>query len=201
MTLLYEGGEIDVVSYSAKGDTLVFDGIVYTNTDKNIESTRTDDPIHLINGVESPVWNELYFGMSQEEVKSMLVEDIQEQTADIIEADIPSYFTDYFSHIADYSKVEYEFKDNKLNNIDIVFFFDYKCTDSQIQNFIDNSVDIFNSAYGYYDYKGQPYSTGTIVYAWEYGNNEITINCDDEYIYVSIEFSTGQTIMDLYANK
>ena len=204
MTLLYESGKIDIVSYSAKGDTLIFDGIVYTNADKDIENSRIENPIHLINGVEYPVWNEMYFGMSQEEVKAILEEDIQEQKDDIIEADIPTYFTDYFSYIEDYSNVEYKFKDNKLNRINITFFFNYKCTDSQIQGFIDDLVKIFNSEYGYYDYKGQPYSgdiSDITVYAWEYGNNEITIDYDGGYIYVNVEFTTGQTIMNLYANK
>lgn len=205
MTLLYKNGEMDIVSYAVKGSTLVFDGIIYTNSNKNIKNSRTDNPIHIIDGIEYPVWNEMYFGMSKEEVKLILNEDIQKYDGETVESDVPSYFIDSFSYIAEHSNVKYEFKNDKLNNIRVVFFFDYKCTDSRIETFIDNLVDACNSQYGQYDYKGKPYSSAdisdTTVYAWEYGNNEITVNYDSDFVYVNLEFSIGQTIMSLYANK
>ena len=188
MTLLYDDGTMDIVSYSAKGDTLIFDGYVYTNAGKNIKNTRDGNSIHLINGMEYPVWNNMYFGMSQEEVELILEESIQSRDRHHITADIPSYFADSLKGLnLSRSDVYYSFGDGKLSTIYVRFYINN--TDSTGQVAVGDFIDVFISEYGNYDYIGQE-EDGKNIYAWGVGNMEVSVSFYDSFPEVSVFFTT-----------
>ena len=206
MTLLYEEGRLDVVTYSAQGDTLIFDGIKYKNDEKNIEDAEKSSYAHLIDDMEHPVWNDMFFGMSMDEVRKATDESIETtdyNAKNVIQTSVPSYFLDSYEQVISISNVRYTFTNDELSNIRVYFSFKYDSTSSQEKAFVDTLVAACNSEYGDYDYYGQPYSSNnisdTVVYAWEYGNSEAAVKVHDGF--VDLEFSTTSYYINRSANE
>lgn len=166
MTLLFDGGKIDTVSYSMGKDTLIFDNMVYKNDTKDIKIDDTEIT-YILDGIPMPVRAGIYFGMSKAEVKMLADTDFIKTTdTDTLVYELPDYF---------YPKVEgdtwYAFENEKL--IKTGFDFNaYLNTDKEIEDLTNNIIAAYTKQYGnYFTYKWT--TSDTISYMWETGNMSI----------------------------
>ena len=93
ITLLYDGGKIDTVSYSLGKDTLIFDSMVYKNESKNIE-IDPEQKTYILDGVPMPVRAGMYFGMTKSDIKMFADTDYGHTSddGDTLFYDLPDFF-------------------------------------------------------------------------------------------------------------
>jgi major membrane immunogen (membrane-anchored lipoprotein) len=168
MTLIYDVGKLDVVSYSLAKDTLVFDNAVYKNESKNIE-IDPEQKTYILDGVPMPVRAGMYFGMTKSEIESMadskyIKSDTDYYSGnDVYHYEAPVLFNLQVDHNMSYAT--YYFDENGRFYEHILSFGDYD-TEKLIELKI-KLMDAFSSQYG--KYRIEDHHAGD-KYVWQSGN-------------------------------
>lgn len=170
MTLLFEGGKIDKFSYSIGKDKLIFDGVIYTNEDKNIKVDETKKT-YMLDGVPMPIRNNIYFGMSKSEIQEFADSDFGHisDDGDTYFYELPEFFNPQVDGYA-----TYDFDDNDgMYNLEYAFY--GRGSVYELIELKHNIIDAYNDLYGeYFIYEWTTDSAkGTISYIWVSGNMSI----------------------------
>ena len=176
MTLLYEDGTMKVVSYSMAKDTLVFDKIIYKNTNKNI-IINPDTETHMIDGVPMPIRAGIYLGMTQSEV-SMMADTEYGHTSEYSWETVVFYeLPDFFYPQIKGGYTAYTFDTNgKLVSHEFSFYPLYDSDKEKLPELKDNILDVYSEMYGdYYIYEWTDDQAGTVSYTFTVGNMGIEV--------------------------
>ena len=170
ITLLYDGGKIDTVSYSLGKDTLIFDSMVYKNESKNIE-IDLEQKTYILDGVPMPVRAGMYFGMTKSEVKSFADTKYchTSDDGDTLFYELPDFFYPQVDGYASYS-----FDENGKFSGHSFSFYEDKDAD-KMSKLKKNLIDAYSSQYGKYSTFEWTTSEGTVSYAWQSGNMSVVI--------------------------
>ena len=170
ITLLYDGGKIDTVSYSLGKDTLIFDSMVYKNESKNIE-IDLEQKTYILDGVPMPVRAGMYFGMTKSEVKSFADTKYRHTSddGDTLFYELPDFFYPQVDGYASYS-----FDENGKFSGHSFSFYEDKDAD-KMSKLKKNLIDAYSSQYGKYSTFEWTTSEGTVSYAWQSGNMSVVI--------------------------
>ena len=168
MTLLFDGGKIDKFSYSIGKDRLIFDGVIYTNTGKNVKVDKTRRT-YILDGVPMPIIEDVYLGMTESEFKGtdFYTENKSSYSSDFL--NLPDWF---------YPSVDgfVSFYFNESENLRSLNFFFYKDTTDKTQQLKTNIVAAYSSQFG--DHEKRDWSTKDYTdYIWKSGNLIVTF-CD-----------------------
>ena len=176
MTLLFEGGKIDKFSYSMGKDKLIFDGVLYTNTDKNINVDETKNT-YILDGVPMPVRKNIYFGMSSSEIKEFADSDFGHKT-NYVSGNGECHFyelPDFF-----YPQVD-GFTTYDFNNNDELYMLQYYFYDSanysEMNQLKNNIIEAYSSQFGNYEKRDWTTTKDYTDYVWKSGNLIVTF-CD-----------------------
>lgn len=170
MTLLFDGGKIDKFSYSMGKDKLIFDGVIYTNEDKNIKVDEAKKT-YMLDGIPMPIRKNIYFGMSKSEIKEFADSDFGHisDDGDTYFYELPDFF---YPQVDGYAT--YDFDDNGgMDNLEYAFY--DSGSYSEMNKLKNNIIDAYNDLYGEYftyEWTGDS-SKGTVSYIWISGNMSI----------------------------
>lgn len=191
MTLLFEGGKIDKFSYSIGKDKLIFDGVIYTNEDKNIKVKETNKT-YILDGVPMPVRRNIYFGMKSSEIKEFADSDFGHKT-NYVSGNGECHFyglPDLF-----YPQVD-GFTTYDFNNNDEMYKMKYLFYDSgnysEINALKNNIIDAYSEQFGDYETRQWTSVADYTDYIWKSGNLIVTF-CDqtreDNDVAYTIEYA------------
>lgn len=170
MTLLFDGGKIDKFSYSMGGDKLIFDGVIYTNEDKNIKVDETKTT-YMLDGVPMPIRKNIYFGMSKSEIKEFADSDFIHisDDGDTYFYELPDFF---YPQVEGYTTYDFD-DDGGMNSLDYAFY--DSGSYSEMNKLKNNIIDAYDDLYGeHFTYEwNSDSSKGSVSYIWTSGNMSV----------------------------
>ena len=169
MTLLFEGGKIDKFSYSIGKDKLIFDGVIYTNADKNVKIDETKRT-YILDGVPMPVIEDVYLGMTESEFKGTEFYTENKSSYSLEYLDLPNWFYPTVDGFVSF------YFNKETENLQSLTFFFRKDTVDKTQKLKTNIIEAYSSQFG--DYEKKDWSTADYTdYIWKSGNLIVTF-CD-----------------------
>jgi hypothetical protein len=170
MTLLFDGGKIDKFSYSIGKDKLIFDGVIYTNKDKNIDVDETRKT-YMLDGVPMPIRQNIYFGMNKSEIKEFADSDFSHisDDGDTYFYELPDFF---YPQVEGYTTYDFD-DDGGMNSLDYAFY--DSGSYSEMNKLKNNIIDAYDALYGeHFTYEWTTDSAkGSISYIWTSGNMSV----------------------------
>ena len=184
ITLLYDGGRMDTVSYSLGKDTLIFDSMIYKNESKNIK-IDPEQKTYILDGVPMPVRAGMYFGMTKSDIKMFADTDYGHTSddGDTLFFDLPDFFYPTVDGFA-----TYDFDDEGKLYRHSLRLYESKNADD-MKKLKKNIVDAYSKQYGSYTTENWSTQEGTMSYEWKSGNMIVEIvmwNDGDITIYYKL---------------
>lgn len=183
ITLLLDNGTLEKSSFSVSKDTLYLSGNEFKNESKYVPINRFDT--YIADGVIKPVIDDVYFGMSESELKSTTFYK-EKVTSESNRGDRVLYVTGWGNPLVTCS-FYYDLDDNgHLCHIKMVFgSYFHELAKEQSKKLMGNLIKVYNNQHGTCTSDGS-------LYQWQTGNMIIDLddqsNGDAWYVF-QLEFS------------